>query len=230
MKKLTLHSEAAYLLANVVLAFSVAMTAAADFGVSMIVAPAYILHLKIGFLTFGQCEYLVQGILFIVFCLLMKKVRLIYFSAFLTSLVYGAVLDLWRLLIPAFNPAVTAPGSFSFPLRLVLFGAGEILTAFSIALFFKVYLYPQVVDFFVKGIAWRFKLNLTRFKMICDGSMLLLSAVLSLIFFHGFRGIGWGTLVLTATNGLIIGLVSKLLDKTVEIRPLFPKFAEKFAL
>ncbi len=230
MKKITLHSEIAYLLANVILAFSVAMTAAADFGVSMIVAPAYILHLKIGFLTFGQCEYLVQGVLFCVFCLLMRKVRLVYFSSFLTCLFYGAILDLWRAVIPAFNPAVTAPGSFSFPVRLLLFGAGELLTAFSIALFFKVYLYPQVVDFFVKGVSLRFKLDLTRFKMICDGSMLLLSLALSLIFFHGFRGIGWGTLVLTATNGLIIGLFSRLLDKTVEIRPLFPAFAAKFEL
>ena len=230
MKKITLHSEIAYLLANVILAFSVAMTAAADFGVSMIVAPAYILHLKIGFLTFGQCEYLVQGVLFCVFCLLMRKVRLVYFSSFLTCLFYGAILDLWRAVIPAFNPAVTAPGSFSFPVRLLLFGTGELLTAFSIALFFKVYLYPQVVDFFVKGVSLRFKLDLTRFKMICDGSMLLLSLALSLIFFHGFRGIGWGTLVLTATNGLIIGLFSRLLDKTVEIRPLFPAFAAKFEL
>ena len=230
MKKLTLYSEPLYLFANVLLALSVAMTAAADFGVSMIVAPAYILHLKLGFLTFGQCEYLVQGVLFITFCILMKKVKAVYFSSFITCLFYGAILDLWRLVIPALNPAVTAPGSFSLPARLVLFGAGEILTAFSVALFFKIYLYPQVVDFFVKGVAQRFHLKLSRFKIVCDASMLLLSVTLSLVFFHGFRGIGWGTLALTATNGLIIALFSRLLDRTVEIRPLFPRFAEKFEL
>ena len=229
-KKIVLYSEPLYIFANILLAFAVALTAASDFGVSMIVAPAYILHLKIGFLTFGQCEYLVQGVLFIAFCILMKHVKAVYFSAFLTCLIYGAILDLWRLIIPAFNPNVTDFASLGIPTRVAFFIAGEVLTAFAIALFFKIYLYPQVVDFFVKGVAARFSLNLTRFKMICDGSMLLLSVVLSLIFFHGFRGIGWGTLVLTATNGLIIGLFSRLLDKTVEIRPLFPDFAKKFEL
>ncbi len=229
-KKIVLYSEPLYLFANILMALAVAMTAASDFGVSMIVAPAYIIHLKIGFLTFGQCEYLVQGVLFIVFCVLMKKVKAVYFSAFLTCLIYGAILDLWRLIIPAFNPAVTDFSAQGIPIRLAYFIVGEILTALSVALFFKIYLYPQVVDFFVKGVAFRFSWNLTRFKMICDGSMLLLSVVLSLLFFHGFRGIGWGTLVLTATNGLIIGFFSRLLDKTVEIRPLFPKLAEKFEL
>lgn len=226
MKKLTLYSEPVYLLANILLAFSVAMITSSDFGVSMIVAPAYIIHLKVGFLSFGQCEYLVQGILFIAFCILMKKVKAVYFSAFFTCLLYGAILDLWRL-IPLFHPESI---SANLPLRLTFFVLGEILTALSIALFFKVYLYPQVVDFFVKGVAQRFKLDLTRFKIICDVSMLLLSALLSLIFFRGFKGIGWGTLVLTATNGAVIGLFSRLLDQTVEIRPLFPALARKFDL
>ena len=230
MKKITLHSEALYILANILMALAVAMTAASDFGVSMIVAPAYILHLKIGFLTFGQCEYLVQGLLFIVFCILMKKVRLIYFSAFITSLIYGACLDLWRWAVPAFNPAVTPSSSLSIPTRVVFFVVGEILTALAVAVFFKIYLYPQVVDFFVKGVAERFHLNLTRFKWICDASMLVISAVLSLAFFRGFVGIGWGTLVLTATNSLVIGAFSRLLDRTVEVKPLFPKFATLFAI
>ena len=226
MKKLKLYSEPVYLFANVLMAFAVAMTAAADFGVSMIVAPAYILHLKLGFLTFGQCEYVVQGILFCAFCILMKRVKPVYFSSFLTCLLYGAILDLWRL-IPVFHPEAIAA---DLPLRLVFFVVGEIFTALAVALFFKIYLYPQVVDFFVKGVSLRFKLDLTRFKMICDGSMLLISVALSLIFFRGFHGIGWGTLVLTLTNGLVIGLFSRLLDKTVEIRPLFPKFAKFFEL
>ena len=73
MKKIRIPSEAAYLFALVLMALSVAMTASADFGVSMIVAPAYILSLKVSFLTFGQSEYIVQALLFIVFCILVKK-------------------------------------------------------------------------------------------------------------------------------------------------------------
>ncbi|MBR2338785.1 MAG: hypothetical protein IKA63_04890, partial [Clostridia bacterium] len=60
MKKITLPDEIVYLAATVLLALSVAMLTAADFGISMIVAPAYILSQKLGFLTFGQSEYVIQ--------------------------------------------------------------------------------------------------------------------------------------------------------------------------
>ena len=110
MKRIRVPAEVVYVLAILLLSFSVAMAASTDFGISMIAAPAFILSEKLP-LTFGQCEYVVQGLLFVVFCILMKKVRLVYFSSFLTGIVYGAVLDLWRILIPHFNPAVTAPGT-----------------------------------------------------------------------------------------------------------------------
>ena len=42
MPKIKIHSEVLYLFAIALLAFSVAMLTAADFGISMIVAPAYI--------------------------------------------------------------------------------------------------------------------------------------------------------------------------------------------
>ena len=39
MKKLKLHGETAYILATALLSLAVAMVAAADFGISMVVAP-----------------------------------------------------------------------------------------------------------------------------------------------------------------------------------------------
>ena len=74
MKKIHISSEAVYFISIALLAFSVAMCACTDYGVSMIVAPAYILSLRFPFLTFGQCEYIIQGILFVVFCIIMGKV------------------------------------------------------------------------------------------------------------------------------------------------------------
>lgn len=94
MKPRAFPSEICYLVSIVLLSFAVAMVAAAGFGVSMVVAPAYVLSLKVPFLTFGQSEYVVQALLFAVFCLLMRRVKLVYFSSFLTCLIYGAVLDL----------------------------------------------------------------------------------------------------------------------------------------
>lgn len=229
-KKITLYSEFVYVFAILILSFSVAMVSSADLGLSMIVAPAYIFSQKIGFLTFGQSEYVIQALLFIIFCLLLKKVKLVYFTSFLNCIVYGAVLDLWRVIIPIFNPNITEPGSMSMPIRITFFVLSALITAFAIALFFRVYLYPQVYDFFVKGITEHFKLNQTKFKTAFDLTCLTVSVVMTLVFFKSFVGIGVGTLILALVNGSLIGMFGKLIDKLFEIKPLFPEFAKKFEI
>lgn len=229
MKVIRVHAEILYFISIALLSFSVAMIACTDFGVSMIVAPAYILSQKIG-LTFGQCEYIVQGLLFVVFCIVMKKVKPVYFSAFLTGLLYGAVLDFWRMCVPHFNPALTAPGSLPMPLRVVYFVLGMTLTSFAVALIFRVYLYPQVYDFFVKGISQRYHLNRTRCKQCFDFSCLLVSCAMTLLLFRKFVGIGFGTLVMTVCNGFLIGLFGKWMDRHLKVVPLFPKLAAYFDL
>ena len=230
MRQRRVPSELCYGLSILLLSFAVAMVAAAGFGVSMVVAPAYILSLKVPFLTFGQSEYVVQAILFAVFCVLMRRVKLVYFSSFLTCLIYGAVLDLWRLVIPLLNPAVTEPGSMAMQLRIVLFTGGMLLTAFSVALFYRTYLYPQVYDFFVKGVAARFSLDRTKFKIACDVASLGIAVALSLLFFHRLNGIGVGTLIMTALNGVLIGAFGKMIDRLFVFYPLLPSFAAKFEI
>lgn len=229
-KKITLHSELIYVLSILILSFSVAMVSAADFGLSMIVSPAYILSQKLGFLTFGQSEYVIQALMFIVFCILMKKVKLIYFSSFITCLIYGAVLDFWRTVIPIFNPSVTEPGSMAMPLRITFFAVGTLITALAIAMCFRTYLYPQVYDFFVKGITEHFAIDRTKFKIGFDMVFLSISCVMTLTFFQRFVGIGIGTIITALVNGFLIGNCGKFLDKFVEVKPLFPKFAKKFEI
>ena len=224
MKRIKLYNELTYLFALIFMALAVALTAAADFGVSMIVAPAYLLSLKVSFLTFGQSEYIIQALLFIVFCILMKKVRLVFFISFGTTVLYGAILDLWRWLIPALNANVSAPGSMELWVRIVYCALGMILTGITVALCFRTYIYPQVYDFFVKGVSERYKLNMNRFKIIFDFSFLAAAVIMSFAFFGKFNGIGIGTVIMTCLNGPIIGFFGKIFDKHFELVPLFPKF------
>lgn len=227
-KKIIIYSEVIYIIAMLLISFSVAMVSASDLGVSMIVASAYIISEKVSFLTFGLAEYIVQGLLFIVFCILMRRVRPTYFCAFVTSLLYGALLDMWRAVIPHFNPSVCVPGSMPMPLRIVYLAVGMTVTSLSIALFFKTYICPQVYDYFVKAVSAKYGFNRTVFKRIFDAGCLVTACALSFLLFHRLVGIGVGTVVMTLFNGLLIGLFDKLLDKTVEVKPLFPKFAAKF--
>ena len=229
-RKIRFPSELLYVLAIVLIAFSVAMVTCADLGVSMVVAPAYILSLRLSFLTFGQCEYIVQGIVFILFCFLMGRFRVRYLGSFLSCVIYGAVLDAWRKVVPLFNPDVTPPGSMPMPARIALLAVGMTLTSFAVAMFMKTYLPPQVIDFFVKGVAAHYRLNYTKFKISCDVSLLVIAFAMTLIFFGGIRGIGVGTLVMTALNGALIGMFLKLLDRFFDFTPIWPKLEEKLRI
>lgn len=230
MKKITIYSEIIYLLSIIILAFSVAMVASADFGLSMIVAPAYILSQKLGFITFGQAEYLIQGVLFISFLIAVRKFKPTYLFSFLTCVIYGLALDFFRWIIPVFNPNVVTPGSMDLWLRILYFTVGELLTALSIALCFRTYLYPQVVDFFVVGISSHFKLNRGKFKTINDICFLAVSVVLSLCFFGKLVGIYYGTIILTLVNGPLISLMGRLFDRFFTVKPLLKKFSNSFTI
>ncbi len=227
--KKTIPSEIVYLLGIVLLSLAVAILTAADFGVSMIVAPAYLLSLKLGFVSFGHAEYIIQSGLFIALCIVLRKFKFVYFMSFVTCLIYGAVLDLWRKL-PCFDPAVTAPGSMTMSLRTVMFVTGVLLTAFSVSLFFKTYLYPQVYDFFVKAVSLKYGIKLSRFKTCFDLTCLSASVVMTFCFFGKLVGVNWGTLVIALINGTLIGFFSEKLDELFDFRPWFKDFAESFRL
>ena len=229
MKKLVWHSEAVYITAVVMLAFAVAMLTAANFGVSMIVAPAYLLSLRVSFLSFGQAEYVIQALLFVVLCLVLRRFRVVYLFSFFTGLFYGAVLDLWRLL-PCFDPQVTPPGSMALWLRIVMFVGGVLLTSLSVALFYKTYLYPQVNDLFVKAVTRKYgnkKVPLNNFIYLY---FLLNALVLTFAFFGKPMGVSFGTLLMAVCNGTVIGLFGKGIDRLFVIQPLFKSFAAHFDL
>lgn len=229
MKKIKISSEVAYFAAIALLSLAVAILTAANLGISMIVAPAYLLSMKTGVLTFGQAEYVIQAGLFIVLCIILKKFKFAYLFSFVTCLIYGIALDLWRK-IPCFNPTVTEPGSMDLWLRIAMFVVGVILTAFSVALFFKTYIYPQVYDFFVKAVSDKYGIKLSVLKTIVDLTCLTSSVIMTFVFFGEIKGIGWGTLVMALLNGAIIGFFSKLLDRTFDFRPTFRKLAVAFDL
>ena len=105
MKKTVLYTELAYVLGMVGLSLSVALMTRADFGVSMVVAPAYLLYLKLNpvlpFFTFGMAEYTLQAALLLCTILTVKKFRPYFLFSFVTAVLYGFLLDGWMLLSSA---------------------------------------------------------------------------------------------------------------------------------
>lgn len=202
-------------------AFAVSTMTRADLGLSQIVAPAYILSCKISFLTFGQAEYVVQGLLVVLVCILTKKIKLSYAFTFVTVLIYGAVLDL-------FNWLWQSLGVIPMWSRLLLFAVGMVLTALSVSLFFHTYLSPAAYDFFVKQVADAKHLNINKFKLGFDAAFLITAVVLSLLFFRKLVGVSIGTVLMALVNGHIIRFFSSQIEKHVEWFDRFPKLAAYF--
>ena len=103
-----------------------------------------------------------------------------------------------------------------------------LLTSVSIAFMFRTYFYPQVYDFFVKGISEKFALDRGKFKIIYDAASFVLSIVMTLVLFGSIKGIGIGTVIVTIFNGAMINTAGKIVDRFCVVKPMFPTLCRKF--
>lgn len=225
MQKRKLPQELAWLLGILIVTLGVRLVAKSSLGVSMVVAPAYILSQKLG-ISFGVAEYLFQGLLFLLVCLLTRSFQVSDLFTVVTVLFYGAVLDGWTWLLRDWAPA-------GLPARVLALVLGAALTALGIAFMFRAYLSPQAYELFVKSISKKIGMPMEKFKMLYDVSSLALSVLLALILFGGFRSggdwlIGVGTVYCTLSNSLLITLSGKLLDRFFRFDAAFPGLERRF--
>lgn len=213
-KKINLRSVIFWIIGMIICPLGVAFSTKSGFGVSMIEAPVYVLHLKVSetfsWFTFGTSEYIVQGILLVILCVAIRHFHWRYLLSFVTAVLYGFVLDGWNALLAFWT-------NDTLPVRILCAIIGILLTAFAVACFFRTNLPQEVWELFVKELTEHYKLKMTKVKWIFDISLLTVGIVLMLIFFHEFRlnAIGIGTIVTTAVNAPIIGLFGKIIDKVV---------------
>ena len=227
-KKLNKCGELAWLLGTILCSLGVCLSAKSGFGVSMVVAPAFVISnylsgsLGLTFFTFGNTEYIVQGLFIVAIIIVVGKFKIKYPLAFATGVIYGLMLDGWRLIFG------TAPETVLY-LQIIYMILGAVITSFAIALYLRTFMPQQAYDMFVYEVATEKKLNMTVVKWIYDISSLAFAIVLMLVLFgrFDFEMIGIGTLILTVVNTPLIALCGKLLDKTCDFSPRFEKLAEK---
>lgn len=238
-KRFNKGGELYWLFGLLFISFGVALCKKADLGVSMIAAPAFIIHEVIAdmvpaFFTIGVVEYLVQAFIAILLCVIVFRVKLSYLLTIVVGVIYGYVLDMWLLIL----------GDAPFQgvwLRYIMLIIGDICTAAGVACFFRTYLPIQSYDIFVKEISLKYKFNINIVKPIYDFSLLAISIVLafsifgdantfdwSQIYKTSFHCLGLGTLITTLINSPLITIIGKLLDKIMGSDPLLPKAKEFF--
>lgn len=212
MKKRVFYTELAYLVGIIVLAFGTALMERADFGVSMVVAPAYLLHLKISeflpFFSFGMAEYTLQAVLLIAMMLVLRRVRPRYFFSLVTAVLYGLLLDL-GIFIVSFFPYNT------ILIRVISYILGMLICAAGVSLLFHTYIAPEAYELFVKEISLKYGFNINKVKTIYDCTSCIVAILMSFVFFGlwQFEGIKIGTVVCALLNGVLIGMFTKIFEK-----------------
>jgi len=212
MKKRVFSTEAAYVLGMAILAVGTALMEKADFGMSMVVAPAYILHLKLvqflPFFSFGMAEYTLQAALLCVMMIVLRKFRLSFLFSFVTAVIYGLMLD-GALMLASPLPA----GGMA--LRAVYYAAGMALCSVGVAMLFRTYISPEVYELFVRELAAKTGKPIPVVKTAYDCTSCLIAVVLSFAFFGfgHFEGVKWGTAVCALVNGWLIGQCSRAMEK-----------------
>lgn len=231
--KIKKSNELLWLLGIVFVALGVTLCSKADLGVSMIAAPAFVLSEALvqlwGALNVGVTEYIIQGVLLAILCVIVRGFNWRYLLAFAVAVLYGYTLNLFLWLLGGVEFQTVA-------IRWVMLIVGDMITAFGVACFFRTYMPLQVYELVVAEIAEHFKVRISKIKWTFDMVLLGISLVLAVTLFGdmlrfdwstighaSFHSIGLGTLVTTVINSPLIGLMGKLVDRLFEPTARFGK-------
>ena len=211
MKK-RFSTELAYALGIVFVALGAALMERSDFGVSMVVAPAYLIYRWLSpvwsFVTFGMAEYCFQAALLVVMVILLRRFRVSYIFSFVTAVIYGFALDGFMYL------GALLPAELIWQ-RAAYYVIGMLCCAAGVSAMFHTYISPEVYELFVKEVSSHFNVNINRFKTVYDCVSCLIGIAISFLVFGlwRFEGVKWGTIVCALINGWIIGRFSAFYEK-----------------
>lgn len=220
-------AEIAYILGIILCPLGICLTAKSGFGVSMVVAPAYVVFHKgsqiFSWFTFGKSEYFLQGLLLILLGIIVRRFKWKYFLSFITAFLYGSVLDGWFMVLGLAEYTVMWQ-------RVGACALGLLITALSIAFFLRTYLPQAAYEMFVKDIVDHFGFTVTKVKWIFDFTALISAIILMLTLLNefAFNIIGINTIITTFINAPLIGFFGKMLDKNYSFESAYPEFYAKF--
>ena len=220
VKKIGKMAEIAWIIGTFLCAFGVVLCTKANFGLSMMAAPPYILHLTLvrvlPWFSQGTAQYLFEGLMLVVMCFIIRRFRPKFLLSFASGVVFGIAIDLWLLVLGG-------NGQFSsLLLRILGFGLGIGCISVSVAFMFNTYLPPQIPELLVMEVAKRCQADPSKIKLYLDVICLVVSVVLSLLLTGTFTGIGVGTVIITLANAPLIKLWSKLVEKLFVFDPMIP--------
>lgn len=200
-----------WIFGNIFCNLGIVLLTKSDFGLSMIGAVPYILHVYLrdffSWFTQGTSEYVVEAIVLIIGCIIIKRFEVKYLLTILEGVLAGFIIDGWFLVFGG-NGAYEA-----LEIRIISFAIGLVLTALGVAFFFRTMLPIETYDFVVMAIAAVYSLEQPKVKRVNDLIYLGLALVLSFVLTGKLTGIGVGTIIISFVNSYVIAFWLKIIDK-----------------
>ena len=231
--KIKKTNELLWLLGTIFVAIGVSICSKADLGVSMIAAPAFVLSEALCALwtamNVGVTEYVFQGILLVLLCVIVRRWNWRYLLAFVVAVLYGYTLNLFMWIFGDLQVG-------AIWVRWVMLLLGDCFCAMGVACYFRTYLPLQVYELFVAETARCYSIPIGRVKWCFDMGLFSLSAIMACVLFGdvatfdwstiwhtSYHNIGLGTLVTTVINSAIISFMGKALDRFFDPSPCFSR-------
>lgn len=200
-----------WVLGMLLCSLGVCMCTKAGFGLSMIGAPPYIIHVwlreRFSWFTQGTSEYVWEALILFVVIIIVRRFKVKYLFSFGVAVLLGLMIDFWFLVMGG-NGILE-----NMPMRIAYFAIGTIITSIAVSLYFRTQMPLQVYELAVVEISDKFSIDQGRLKWITDILYLVISVILSLVLTGKLTGIGVGTVIITVVNAPFITQCGKIVDR-----------------
>lgn len=187
-----------FFIGMIVLMLGASLSARINLGIATY--DSFILNSSIALnITYGTFNVIIGFVLVLIQFVFLKRIKLRSFSQMLMLLLSSACYDLFYYVI--FGNLTVA----SFYIKILLFLIADVFMALGIAIMTTVEFESFPMETLMKMVNEKFKINMGLVKYIFDGVWLVLSLVTCFIFQMSDTHIGWGTLFLLVTQGMLIG-------------------------
>ena len=210
-----------YLVGLFCMALGVVFSVKSDLGVSPVTCLANVVYqitltLPGGGLDLGVCTTAVYCLyIFVEFLILRRQFKPAMLLQIVASFLFGALVSL-ATAVMAFLPAPEA-----YPLRLLFLLISIPLVALGVMLYLAPNILPTPGEGMSLAISTKTGLSVANCKMIFDCTMVVVSAVVSLAYFHGLVGVREGTVI----SALLVGFVMKRMMRVCQ--PGLLRFVER---
>lgn len=214
MKKIRVNGELALFIALIFLAIGIVFVIKADFGMTVVQAPVYVLSLALPSISIGTWNYIVQGGLFLLMIVIIRNFKIRYLVSFISGILYGFILDFFIWLMRDLTANTLA-------MNILFYILGFIFLCIAVALFFSCKAPLMPYDIFIREVAHAKGIKLAKFKWFFDISCLATAVILSLTLKKSLIGIGIGTIIFAFLVSPAMAQIIKLFDKVFLFEPYF---------